>query len=1211
MAEQNYEVNYTINVEATKGVDQVRAFAQSVESLARFRTGFGDTAKNVSTLMKDLEKIFPDKKGNERRLSYAFTLKTGSSEARLKRIKKLLDDIKAASGNVSVSVSAGKTLNSRAVKANAQKLIEEKSKATTAVESVQKMQKTVTRAIGKINAALTHLQTPRELTIKTAAAESSLQRVLALLRQIRAESRGLSLGSAGAVRPRAAVPVPGPSAGRVFPLPPAYRILPVAGRPTAVPAPAAVPKAPQVIPPASVTALRGASRMSSARDAVLGRRQRAAINRLQYSQAPSLRNLMPFAYMLNGYMLYSAMRSEVTKAVEYANILESARSILNVADTDLSTFSKRFDAMALKVRTVGVQTKFTAVEVAGAVKFLAMAGQSIDTINESIRPIANLALIGDNDISQIADLTTNIMAGYDIRPSSMNSVADVIASTISRSNVNIIETAEAFKMSAGFLQNAGVEFSEASAVIGLLGNMGVKGTMAGTSLRAMATRFAAPPREARKVLDRLGVELYRYEVMYGKRVEKLKPIAQVFEELNKAGATSGDIHKIFGRIGGNAGIMLLNNYDKLRELTLQNRASHGISGELAQIKQETTKGLWYQMTSQLSETFMQGFEIMEPQIQRLLKDFLSKFKAPEFVRGLASLGSALLDIFSVLGKLATWFGRNFNWLEPLLFTGLVASKLFKLTGAVINLGVALRFLGKQSVAASGLQLLGGLAGAGGKGLLKAALSFGQKRALVAELSALGISGKGAMTSALAKAGLARGATGAAVQGAATGLFATQVATGKGLIGAGASIGALGATAVVASAGIAALAGALGWVAYKTWQLKKAKDAVLEDVESNKKYRYKSLEDLYDALEANRLKAEQTRSAVNGVKGDMLLKDKTGQPVGALTGRWLTALNSTLWSMFFGPFSPVPKYSMRQALHGDLTQSLETYAEMNVQQNLLSAWAELGKLKDPLQVEAFMRGIPEKYSLPMNLVDSTLFRQRRDGSLKYIRNGKTLTVDQAQRTAPYIQYYNREILTPIEVVARKYADALHSYEGAKEVVTKAGFDFEKLEKLGFERNKEGLWAQKELPRNATDEDRRLAYANYNTVRDGLVDAIQYVRKTMGGSELMAANIMEKAGFSPSLYSNEPQQDDPDPFNRPGIKAGGADDGGAGGNYSGTGKLSSATPKQVIVNIGSLLEVKTIDLLKSPEGQTIEIQNLKEQLAQALIDTVHDFDASWNG
>ncbi|MBV3966585.1 phage tail tape measure protein, partial [Bacteroides fragilis] len=160
-------------------------------------------------------------------------------------------------------------------------------------------------------------------------------------------------------------------------------------------------------------------------------KRRAAINRIQYSKAPSLRNL-PFASMLNAYMGYSLVRSELSDAVEYANIMKSARSILRVADMDLGSFETRFDNMARHVRKIGIDTKYTAVEIAGAVKFLSMAGMDIETIHKSIRPVTNLALIGDNDVSYIADLATNIMAGYDIHNDSMDSVADIIASTISR-----------------------------------------------------------------------------------------------------------------------------------------------------------------------------------------------------------------------------------------------------------------------------------------------------------------------------------------------------------------------------------------------------------------------------------------------------------------------------------------------------------------------------------------------------------------------------------------------------------------------------------------------------------------------------------------------------------------------------------------------------------------------------------------------------------
>ncbi|MCS2761463.1 hypothetical protein NXV13_10545 [Bacteroides ovatus] len=39
------------------------------------------------------------------------------------------------------------------------------------------------------------------------------------------------------------------------------------------------------------------------------------------------------------------------------------------------------------------------------------------------------------------------------------------------------------------------------------------------------------------------------------------------------------------------------------------------------------------MTSQLTEGFMQAYEVLEPSIRTVLRTFLAKFKAPEFTRG--------------------------------------------------------------------------------------------------------------------------------------------------------------------------------------------------------------------------------------------------------------------------------------------------------------------------------------------------------------------------------------------------------------------------------------------------------------------------------------------------------------------------------------------------------------------------------------------------
>lgn len=1272
--EQNYQVNYSINVEATKGTVQVQNFANAIGNLIKAKTDLTPAVNNIKKTMDDIDKAFRTKSGKKRDYSFKMNIDTSGTEEKLGRVKTLLSDIQELTKGINLVINAGKPLESTKIKSNAKKLTEsrkaeiEKS-AASSVETMMEAQKRITKAVGKINAALVSMDKGREVNIKTNVAKQRLLEILGLMNQIKGASKmtlGIGMGSPGGKQTghlNTGLKAPFVyNPDRVFTLPPEsqrklqeklatngalYRQkaeFARADQQTKIEMQRSLAESKraewdrQRNIKAQEAAIRkeAADRAKLSRDAArrqeqtaahsvmamrkqqtfadnqYGGKRRAAINRMQYTRPPSLRNL-PMMHMLNAYMAYGAIKSELTQAVEYANIMTSARSILRVADDDLTTFERRFEKMALNVRKVGVETKFTAVEIAGAVKYLSMAGMGIGTINESIRPITNLALIGDNDVSQIADLATNIMAGYDIKSESMGSVADILASSVSRSNVNVIEMAESYKMAAGYMRLAGVEFSESAAAIGILGNMGVKGTMAGTSLRAMATRFAKPTRESQKTLDRLGVKFTEYRDIYGKQVEKLRPLADIFEELNQKGATMGDMQSIFGKIGGNAAMMFVRNYDQLRGLTVQNRNSHGISSELALVKQETTKGLWAQVTSQLSESFMQGYEIIEPVIRSTLKDLLAKFNAPEFARGLASIGQSILNIFSVLGSIGAWFTRNFYWIEPLLFTGFVATKLFKLAGAVTNLGVALGFLGKQSAAGSVMQLVGGLVGGGGKG----ALSFGNKRAIVTALRGAGIAGKGAMTQAILSAGLGGGMSGLAARGAATGLFSTQVATGGGLLGAGASIGAIGAGAVAATAGIAALVGALGWVAYKTWKVKEAKDAMLEEITTNEKYRYPSIEALKQSLADTYDKAINAKKAVDDLTAGKTIEEGSGQTIGAFTGNWWTALLSSFGAAGasryggFGGMQYTDFYNFQDAYQDDTRDALLTIARKDSQARVNSAYAEMGKLKTDVEIRAFMLNVKDKFGQDESKLDKTLWTEGKDGKIFYKRGMDKFQESDAYTTKHYVDYMNNDVVPKIGIAANAYRQAMSSQAAAQ--ASMKGFAFDELGKKGFYQDKNGQWVQKTLGKDATDDERVLALSNYEQVHNQVVQFTAALRKTWGGSAEIAENIIRKAGFGSMLSSNEPDYNDKQPFNANGITFNpeGEDDGGAGGNYSGTGKLSSAAPKQVIVNITNLLSVETIDLMKSENGQLTEIQNLKEQMAQALIDVVHDFDASWNG
>jgi len=241
---------------------------------------------------------------------------------------------------------------------------------------------------------------------------------------------------------------------------------------------------------------------------------------------------------------------------------------------------------------------------------------------------------------------------------------------------------------------------------------------------------------------------------------------------------------------------------------------------------------------------------------------------------------------------------------------------------------------------------------------------------------------------------------------------------------------------------------------------------------------------------------------------------------------------------------------------------------------------------------------------------------------FIVNGKAVYIPDigerseavAAQTYDYALYMNQNTVPEIIRAATTYRNAISSAASAQELMRKGGFDFAQLAAWGYSMNKEGKWVQEVLGKDATDEDRVNSIANRKLAHTTLVKFFSSLRQTFGGSAEAAENILRVAGFTPDQYSNEPESNDMRPFdanpitNRHLFDEG--DDGGAGGNYSGTGRLSSSAPKQVIVNIESLLSVSTIDLMKSKEGQTEEVQNLKQQLAQALIDVVHDFDASWN-
>lgn len=133
-------------------------------------------------------------------------------------------------------------------------------------------------------------------------------------------------------------------------------------------------------------------------------------------------------------------------------------------------------------------TPLTASDVASGQRYLAMAGNIFDAIKEMIGPASKLASIFTMPVGQkggVADLMTNIMSMYQIPMGEAARVTDDLYTAVTNANISLTDLAQSISYAGADMATAGVDLRQTAAAIGVLGDMGIQGSMAGTSLANM------------------------------------------------------------------------------------------------------------------------------------------------------------------------------------------------------------------------------------------------------------------------------------------------------------------------------------------------------------------------------------------------------------------------------------------------------------------------------------------------------------------------------------------------------------------------------------------------------------------------------------------------------------------------------------------------------------------------------------------------------
>ena len=603
---QVYEVQYQINVNNGPALEAIKQFQQATVQLERMSRRFDEVARKIGKVNSAF-KALQSKPIN-------ITVNTASAEQGLKRVMSLMTQMQTQAKTALAAPNVGN------------------------IAAAMKQVKTLSSSINKTTI------TPKANTQK---AVQSLDLLLNKLNQIKANSK-ITIAASAAGASSAAAGATG-AKGRTV-VAPVRRPAPTAGRSSYL-----YPTTRQVLGPTyAQTGTNVAGEMIKG---------------------------MGIAYGLSALM--SGVGNVFRSATAYENVSQTTKNILGAHDKS-ATFEGDFNSMNKLMRQVGMETKFTAPQVASAGKFLAMAGYRTNDIQQSIRPISNLALIGDSDLGETADVVTNIMTGYEIPAQQMNKVADILTMTFTKSNTTLMELAESFKYAGTVARQSGLEFEQTAAAIGVLGDAGIKASHAGTTLRMMLMNMQAPTKKQRAAWQALGISPKD-------AAGNLKDFNSLMMELNKKSKemSSGDFTSLFYqafRVTAATGAMaLVRHADKLQEVTnLNQTSSYGLSTELANAKKNTIEGLWYQMTSAFTESGMKGFEAMQAAIRSFLQRMIQLMKSPEFVEALSSamqmflkLAETITSVFklimSVWNMLPNWAKDGFVYFVKIqMILGIIA-----------------------------------------------------------------------------------------------------------------------------------------------------------------------------------------------------------------------------------------------------------------------------------------------------------------------------------------------------------------------------------------------------------------------------------------------------------------------------------------------------------------------------------------------------------
>ncbi len=243
-----------------------------------------------------------------------------------------------------------------------------------------------------------------------------------------------------------------------------------------------------------------------------------------------------------------------------------------------SSTGEQFDQLTKTAQRLGRETSFTAQQVADAMIGLGRMGFNPSEIVSAIDSVLNLSRATGTDLSEAADIAANSLRVFGLEAGKMSQVADVLTATANGSAQTLTDLFEGLKMAAPQAASCGESIDETCAALGVMANMGIKGSLAGTALRKAFIQFADT--KVQGMLREVGVESVDASGNLRKMAAVMRDIAVATAKMPTAERLSF-MKDVFDVRGMMSGITLAGNIEEMDKFLARLKDVTGTADETA------------------------------------------------------------------------------------------------------------------------------------------------------------------------------------------------------------------------------------------------------------------------------------------------------------------------------------------------------------------------------------------------------------------------------------------------------------------------------------------------------------------------------------------------------------------------------------------------------------------------------------------------------